>query len=289
MSTDVNYSIKGTTDVPQQVDKSKAAMSSFERQSAAVQKKFSEFGKDVFMSFAAPMVLLHSAINFISASIENRKRQVQEALDFANTAEAKLYASNQEIEAAQRRKEQQKAEEDKKTAEKMKLEARTQFFTESPEGRAMVDRILTQQSIGMSGMSAGTGMGSMGGQGVRLTVEDVAKSLAESNEKMSPKMQAAFDKFFSATAEQRAKKEAEDAASKQASKVPQLFAGDNSVFGIGNSPQMNILNAQVELQKQANEYLAVIAASAGGQADFTKDQTGGMASQVNYKDYTKTV
>jgi len=75
---------------------------------------------------------------------------------------------------------------------------------------------------------------------------------------------------------------------KKSATPPGMFTGDNSVFGIGNSPQMNILNAQVELQKQANEYLAVIAASAGGPGDFTKDQTGGMASQVNYKDYTHT-
>jgi hypothetical protein len=288
MSTDVNYSIKGTTDVPQQVDKSKKAMSDFERQTAQVQKKFSDFGKDVFMSFFAPMVLLHSAINFVSAAIEARKREVKEALDFASTAEAKLYASQQEIEAAQRRKDQQKAEEDKKEAEKMKLQARIQFFKETPEGRAMSDKVLAQQGLGMSAMSAGAGMGSMGGQGVRLTLEDVAEGLAKSNEKMSPQLQAAFDKFFGAAAEQRAAKKTEEDVAKAGAKAA-IFAGDNSVFGIGNSPQMNILNAQVELQKQANEYLAVIAASAGGQADFTKDQTGGMASQVNYKDYTKTV
>ena len=51
---------------------------------------------------------------------------------------------------------------------------------------------------------------------------------------------------------------------------------------------MTMLNHQIELQKTANEYLAVIAAAAGTPGDFTKDQTGGMASQVNYKDYTKT-
>jgi hypothetical protein len=119
-------------------------------------------------------------------------------------------------------------------------------------------------------------------------IDRVATILAKENKVLSPAMQAAFDKFFGASAEQRAAKKAEEDAAKAGAKAA-VFAGDNSVFGIGNSPQMNILNQQVELQKQANEYLAVIAASAGGPGDFTKDQTGGMASQVNYKDYTKTV
>jgi hypothetical protein len=281
MSTDVNYSIKGTTDVPQQVDKSKKAMSDFERQTAQVQKKFGDFGKDVFMSFFAPMVLLHSAINFVSAAIEARKREVKEALDFASTAEAKLYASQQEIEAAQRRKDQQKAEADKKVAEEMKLQARIQFFKETPEGRAMSDKVLAQQGLGMSAMSAGAGMGSMGGQGVRLTLEDVAEGLAKSNEKMSPQLQAAFDKFFGAAAEQRAAKKAEEDVAKAGAKAA-IFTGDNATFGVGNSPQMNLLNQQVELQKMANEYLAVIAAASGSSSDFTKDQSNGNASKNIY-------
>lgn len=285
MSTDVNYSIKGTTDVPEKVDKSKKAMSEFERQSAAVQKKFTEFGKDFILGFLAPMVLLNSAINFISSAIENRKRQVQEALDFASTAEAKLLASKQEIEAAQRRKEQQKAEEDRKKAEEMKLQARIQFFKETPEGYAMVQQQLTANQIMRQGPYGSMAMGA----GIApQSVDQIAEALAKSNEKLSPNLQAAFDRFFGATAEQRAAKEAETAAAKQADKAPQIFAEANATFGVGNSPQVTLLNQQVELQKQANEYLAVLAAAAGTPTDFTKDSTGGMASQVHYKNYTKT-
>lgn len=282
MSTDVNYSIKGTTDVPEKVDKSKKAMSEFERQSAQVQKKFTEFGKDFILGFMAPMVLLHGAINFISSAIEERKRQVQEALDFANTAEAKLLASQQEIEAARRRQEQKKAEEDRKKAEEMKLQARIQFFKEAPEGRAMTEQAARESVssvVNLQGTDAFKG----------LALEGFAEQLARENAKMSPEMQAAFDRFFGATAEQRAAKDAEAAAAKQAEKAPQIFAEANATFGVGNSPQMNLLNEQVELQKQANQYLEMIALASRAGADFTKDQTGGMASQVNYKDYTKTV
>ena len=41
---------------------------------------------------------------------------------------------------------------------------------------------------------------------------------------------------------------------KKSATTPGMFAGDNSVFGIGNSPQMNILNQQVELQKRIKAY-----------------------------------
>lgn len=242
MSTDVNYSIKGTTDVPQQVDKSKKAMDAFERQTAAVQKKFTDFGKDLFMSFAAPMVLLHSAINFISAAIEARKREVKEALDFASTAEAKLYASKQEIEAAQRRKDQQKAEEDRKTAEKMKLEARKQFFAETPEGRAAVEEqlkknVIISQQMGRGGQ-AGVSYGIMS-----LSREEIGSAMAEMNQKLNPAMQAAFDRFFTATAAQRPAKEESNVSAQNIATL------SSNTVGVGMNAQFDILNKQVALQE----------------------------------------
>jgi hypothetical protein len=111
------------------------------------------------------------------------------------------------------------------------------------------------------------------------SVDQIAERLAQS--KLTPELQAAFDKFFGATAEQRAAKKTEEDGAKAGAKAA-IFAGDNATFGVGNSPQMNILNQQVELQKQANEYLAVIAAASGSSSDFTKDQSNGNASKNIY-------
>ena len=83
MSTDVNYSIKGTSDVPQQVDKAKKAMSEMDRQTQAVGKKFTEFGKDLFMGFLAPMVLVQQAVSFISGAIAKARQDAKDAVDFA--------------------------------------------------------------------------------------------------------------------------------------------------------------------------------------------------------------
>lgn len=260
MSTDVNYSIKGTTDVPQQVDKSKKAMSDFERQTAAVQKKFGDFGKDVFMSFFAPMVLLHSAINFVSAAIEARKREVKEALDFASTAEAKLYASKQEIEAAQRRKDQQKAEEDKKTAEGMKEQARVQFFKEAPEGRAFLEQQLKDPFSGLSAAS-------MNAKG-QLDIDRVATILAKENKVLSPQMQAAFDKFFSETAAQRPAKE--DGASRMSAQ--NIATLSSNTVGVGMNAQLDAMNRQVALQEDMANSLRQLIDADQTRLNFSPDK-----------------
>lgn len=260
MSTDVNYSIKGTTDVPQQVDKSKKAMSDFERQTAAVQKKFGDFGKDVFMSFFAPMVLLHSAINFVSAAIEARKREVKEALDFASTAEAKLYASQQEIEAAQRRKDQQKAEEDKKTAEGMKEQARVQFFKEAPEGRAFLEQQLKDPFSGLSAAS-------MNAKG-QLDIDRVATILAKENKVLSPQMQAAFDKFFGETAAQRPAKE--DGASRMSAQ--NIATLSSNTVGVGMNAQLDAMNRQVVLQEDMANSLRQLIDADQTRLNFSPDK-----------------
>lgn len=260
MSTDVNYSIKGTTDVPQQVDKSKKAMSEFERQSQQVSKKFSEFGKDVVLGFLAPMVLLNGAINFIGAAIEARKREVKEALEFANTAEAKLYASQQEIEAAKRRQEQQKADEDKKKADVLKEQARAQFFKETPEGRAFLEQ---QRKDPFSGLSAA----SMDAKG-QLDFDRMATVLAQENKVLSPAMQAAFDKFFTETAAKRpVKPEGPGGA------TPNNFmAVASGTVGVGLSPQLDALNRQITIQEDMSNSLRRLVERDQAETGFKTDK-----------------
>jgi hypothetical protein len=257
MSTDVNYSIKGTTDVPQQVDKSKKAMSEFERQSQQVSKKFGEFGKDIVLGFLAPMVLLNTAINYISTSIEARKREVKEALDFANTAEAKLYASQQEIEAAKRRQEQQKEEQNRKTAEDLKLQARLQFFAETPEGKAKVQEF-TRTSVDpifrMKGMED---------VGLKMAQMELAKS-----SKLSPELQAAFDKFYAETAAKRPVKPEGPAGA-----TPNNFmAVASGTVGVGLSPQLDALNRQITIQEDMANSLRTLIERDQAETGFKTDK-----------------
>ena len=83
MAQVVEYQIKGTSDVPQQTEKAKKAMSELDKQTAAIGKKFTEIGKDLFLGFLAPMVLIREAIGFISQSIEKARQDAKDAVDFA--------------------------------------------------------------------------------------------------------------------------------------------------------------------------------------------------------------
>jgi hypothetical protein len=70
MAQSLELNIKTTSDVPKAMDKAKSATVSFGKQVEDIQKKFSTGFKDIFLGFTAPMVLLQSAISYISASID---------------------------------------------------------------------------------------------------------------------------------------------------------------------------------------------------------------------------
>jgi hypothetical protein len=273
MSTDVNYSIKGTSDVPQQVDKAKKAMSEMDRQTQAIGKKFTEFGKDLFMGFLAPMVLVQQAVSFISGAIAKARQDAKDAVDFAAGIKVEeLKASPVDPTTrymAQKLQVDLRTEKEKEQAATARETVTEEFLKRDPRGRQYFfkEAATGDEGPGMS-ESALAKFKYVQDAVAKIVEADMKKALKEEQDK------AAADKA--------------EAEKKKAAATVGVFAGDNSVFGVGNSPHMTMLNHQIELQKTANEYLAVIAAAAGSPGDFTKDQTGGMASQVNYKDYTKT-
>jgi hypothetical protein len=70
MSNVIKFSINGDTNAEQVTEKVKKSVSNLEKNMEGVQNRFKSFGKDLFLSFAAPMVLLNAAISAISASID---------------------------------------------------------------------------------------------------------------------------------------------------------------------------------------------------------------------------
>jgi len=267
MSTDVNYSIKGTTDVPQQVDKSKKAMTDLERQTAAIQKKFGDFGKDLFMSFFAPMVLIHQAVNFISGAIAKARQDAKDAVDFAAGIKVEeLKASPVDPTTrymAQKLQVDLRTEKEKEQAATARETVTEEFLKRDPRGRQYFFKEAATGDEGPGMSEAALAKFKYVQDAVAKIVEaDMKKALKEEQDK------AAADKA--------------EAEKKKAAATVGVFAGDNSVFGVGNSPHMTMLNHQIELQKTANEYLAVIAAAAGTSSDFTKDQTNGNASKNVY-------
>lgn len=265
MSQDVTYNIKGTSDVPQQTEKAKKAMSEMDKQTAAIGKKFSEAGKDLFLSFLAPVALIHQAISFIGDAIAKARQDAKDAVDFA--AGVKLEDINKSpVDVitrflAQKLKVDIRTEEEQKNAERARREVTREFLVRDPRGQEYYRKNApVDLASGMQESAAILAFNKDTQDAVfKMAAEDAKKALADEQQK------------------------AQDEKNK---KEPALFAGDNSTFGVGLSPQMNLLNQQVELQKQANEYLAVIANAAGTTSDFTKDTSNGNASKNVYYDTT---
>lgn len=268
MGRKLEWELSGKSDVPAKMADAKKSMEGVDGAANAMGKKFREAFKDIAVGFLAPMVLIQSAINYISAAIEERKKQVQDALEFANTAEAKLYASQQEIEAARRRGEQKKSEEDAKKAIELKVQARAQFFKEAPEGRAFLEE---QRKDPYSGIN--TLVDKMG----RFSVDLAAEYLARSNEKLSPDLQSAFDRFFGATAAARPTKPEGDVGP-TAQKLSEL---SSNVIGVGMSPQLDAMNKQISLQEDMANSLRVLIERDAQQAGFTPNKFWPSARRLN--------
>ena len=265
MSQDVTYNIKGTSDVPQQTEKAKKAMSEMDKQTAAIGKKFSEAGKDLFLSFLAPVALIHTAISFIGDAIAKARQDAKDAVDFA--AGVKVEDLNKSpVDAvtrflAQKLKVDIRTQEEQKNAEVARREVTREFLVRDPRGQEYYRKNApVDLASGMQESAAILAFNKDTQDAVfKMAAEDAKKALADEQQK---------------TQDEKNKKE------------PALFAGDNSTFGVGLSPQMNLLNQQVELQKQANEYLAIIANASGTTSDFTKDTSNGNASKNVYYDTT---
>lgn len=89
MANDVTVNINGETSVPEAADKSKKAMGQMESAVAGLNKKIEGFGKDLILSYIAPMVLLNKAIDYVSNKIEENRQKAKEALEFAAKGESK--------------------------------------------------------------------------------------------------------------------------------------------------------------------------------------------------------
>ena len=97
MAQSLEVNIKTTSDVPQAMDKAKAATVGFQSQLDAIGKKFSTAFKDIALGFIAPVIILQQVMSYISASISKAKQDAKDGLEliakgesrFSNPEEAK--------------------------------------------------------------------------------------------------------------------------------------------------------------------------------------------------------
>ena len=245
MSQDLSVNIKTTSDVPQAMDRAKSATVSFSKQVEDIQKKFSTAFKDIFLGFTAPMILLQSAISYISAQMEQARRDAKEGLDLIAQGKSE-FASSEEAKTAAFFKRRKEIEEEKRLVQEGRASLTEQILTDPELGKGFVppQRIMQRLQSGESikGVSKDPELGRMAMDFLQQT-EKGRKILAEATPTEAAK-QANF-------------------------KGPEGFS---NVVGVGSNPVMEAMAEQTELARlQLAELQKLNAKATDTQTDFTKD------------------
>ena len=245
MAQDLTVNIKTTSDVPQAMDKAKSATVSFGKQVEDIQKKFSMAFKDIAFSFVAPLVLLNSAINFISAAIEKRKQDIKEAYDFALKAESK-YLDSETIVLAKTRDASEKDKKEREMAKTAKLTEYTKFL----EQPGMRDKVADE-------------IGGFRGFRIKYAIDaNDASSLAKDAD-----VQSVIKRMIAPAVE--ASKKAAELNEPRNYKAPE---GVNAVVGVGSNAAMQAMLDTLDENRKQTALLQQIANGGGNvPVDFTKD------------------
>ena len=141
MSQSLEVNIKTTSDVPQAMDKAKVATVSFAKQVEDIQKKFSTAFKDIFLGFAAPMVILQSTISYISGAIEEARRNAKEGLDLMAKGDS-MFVSAHERRMAAFFKERNERQKESESAKAGRAEVTEQFLKQNEEGKKLRKQLI---------------------------------------------------------------------------------------------------------------------------------------------------
>jgi hypothetical protein len=283
MSNIIKFSINGDTNADQVTEKVKKSVSALEKNMEGIENRFKSFGKDLFLSFAAPMVLLNAAMSAISASIEKNRQAVQDAKAVAEGGGNKYMregtvASAQE--AARRRQDALDRQNAKLAAQALAEEQ----IKESGEGDAAITQYEEEGAkmgkwesfkrdlkgtlfwAGLSDMTKDTEM------------QDVLERRAQARMASDPEIVAKQKAAAEAAAAKQAsetKSDAQKALDVQGKGAMAGAEGFSNVVGVGANPVLAAVTAQLDEQRKQTFLLQQIAM--GGSytpPDFTKQQTG---------------
>ena len=137
MAQDLTINIKTTSDVPQAMDKAKAATSGFDKQLEGIGKKFSGAFKDIFLSFLGPMALIGIVMGFIGKLIADNQRKQEEANKAAIDNTNELMSAEDRYWANKRNNEKK----DKETVAEAETERKNvteQFLRFDPRGKGII-------------------------------------------------------------------------------------------------------------------------------------------------------
>ena len=254
MAQDLTVNIKTTSDVPQAMDRAKAATTEFGKQAEAVNKRFKDSIKDILLSTVGPMAALALVTNKINEYFEKIKQaQVdanQSAIDGINERMAKedVYYARKVA----------RMKEDKKESESARLQPQTtafEFLMNDPRAKDIFGFRADNKTpaFGMSGQTVSeqqaeflSSRANVQEQVRKIIAEDLAKNgmIPKGGEGVKDKTATNF-------------------------KGPEGFS---NVIGVGANPVMEAMAEQTELARQQLAELQKLNAKGNDtQTDFTKN------------------
>lgn len=277
MSNIIQFSINGDTNVEKVTDRVKTSVSALEKNMEGIERRFKNFGKDLFLSFAAPMVILNAAINMISAAIEKSRQQVQDALRDAEKGENKymrpgtVTSARELARARQDALDRQNAKLGAEALAQQQLDKDKGFYGFGGEGDAALADY-DAEGAKMGGMEAFKrdikGMLFYFGLSDMSKDEDMQKVLERRSQARvadSPE-----GKAEAAAVKQKEAAEMQIARQKELDAKPTTFKGPegfSNVIGVGANPVMEAMTAQLEEQRKQTALLERIANPGSSAAD----------------------
>jgi hypothetical protein len=286
MSNIIKFSINGDTNAEQVTEKVKKSISTLEKNMEGIENRFKSFGKDLFLSFAAPMVLLNAAMSSISAAIEKNRQAVQDAKAVAEGGGNK-YMREGTVGSAQ---EAARRRQDALDRQNAKLAAQALAEEQGKEGgfagfggeadAAMVQYL--KESTGpldylRRNLKAGAMFFGVNDYSKDEEMQRVLESRSAARVAVEPEMIAKQKAAAEAAAAKQAaetKSDAQKALDVQGKGAMAGAEGFSNVVGVGANPVLAAVTAQLDEQRKHTALLQQIAM--GGSytpPDFTKQAT----------------
>jgi hypothetical protein len=264
MAQSLEVNIKATSDVPQAMDKAKAATTGFGKQVEDIGKKFGSSFKDIFLSFLGPMALLTTVLAFIGKAIADNQKKSEDAHQAAinNTndlmsAEDKYYENKRNNE----KKSKEKVEEAKTTRQDVTEE----FLRSDPRGQKMVAPAPGPAASFNKGANELIKAVTLGG--------DVQAIADASKRKLMSQDKAVQDRVQALIAEDIKKNPAPITVAPDGPTSFKTPEGFGNVVGVGANPVMEAMTMQLEESRKQTALLESLnnkSPGGGVPTDFTK-------------------
>jgi hypothetical protein len=144
MSRVMEYQLKGKSDVEQVTGRARKSMEQMNTTVASMNKKFSEIGKDLFLRFLAPVLLIDKAINMLTGAISRLTEGAEAGIESIG-AEGTMPVSREIQMTADRVREILKAREDSEKFAKEMQRMTKSAFLETEIGQKYLDELRAKE------------------------------------------------------------------------------------------------------------------------------------------------